>query len=195
METTTAHEPVKSDVSQAIPLEEKLKRMSKPELIKYADEYMGLVIDLALTKDAIKNELLKIDQDRQKSAREETEKSAAGSISEDDPPINVVFFNMQSANEDITFNFTGPKGMYGPENSNGHRKCPRYHLFPGMEIELPYSVVSHLRGLTFTRGKPIWDPDTGLQKGTIPIITPRFILEQRLTKDEAILLQKMRKNE
>lgn len=192
METST-EQPVVSNIGQTVPFEKLIKGMSKDELIKYADARMGLRIDPKLTKEAIKRELLLIDQGHRQDARKTSEESATASISEKDPPINVKFFNMQTADEDIQFDFPGPRGMFGPVNNEGHKKMPHYHLFPGMEITLPYSVVEHLRSRIFTRHRPIWDQQTGLQSGVIPIITPRFVLEQRLSKEEAIALQQMRK--
>jgi hypothetical protein len=136
--------------------------------------------------------MLKLDTHQRNLAREDSEKSAKASQSDDDPLINVVFRNLQSMAEDITFYYAGPKGVRGPVNKTGHKKIPKYHLYPGMEIELPFSVIEHLRAKIFTRHIPIYDNTTGLIAGVTPVITPRFILEQRLTKEQAIALQKMK---
>jgi len=199
----TEQEPVQSDVSQAIPLVKQLDSLSRRELVTLADEKYGVNIDSKLDVEAIKKAILNIDQGIRQEARRETEESASKASSEDDPLILVVFYNMQSSEEDITFAFPGPRGMYGPEfvgadgkkhgNPKGHKKCPVYHLFPGMEISLPWSVVEHLRSRTFTRNRPVWDEATGQIKANIPIITPRFVLEQRLTKEQAVQLQKIKK--
>jgi hypothetical protein len=191
----TATEPmarVQSDVSQFIPLETQLAPLSKPQLIKLADEKLGITVDDKLTKEVIKRKILEYDQGRRKGAQRESEESARRAISDDDPPITVVFYNMMTSDEDISFDFAGPRGIRGPINKNGHTKIPHYHLFPGMQITLPWSVVDHLRSLTWTRHKATYDMETGNINGSIPIITPRFILEQRLSKEEAIALQEMR---
>ncbi len=190
---TTTEVTKDADVSGATPLDQTLKAMSKTELIKYADKSLGLNIDAKLDKSTVLSELLLFDSNRRASARAESELSAKASESDTDPLINVTFYNMQTANEDITFNFAGPKGTFGPINLTGHKKIPKYHLFPGMKIQLPYSVCTHLRSLVFTRHRPVFDEVTGLQAGAEPIVTPRFILEQQLTKEEAIALQKLRK--
>lgn len=189
---TTAKVQKKADISGAVPLEETLKGLNKNQLIQHADENMGLKVDPNLSEDVIRKELLKFDGHQRNIAREESEKSAKETTSDDDPLVNVVFRNLQSMSEDITFNFPGPRGLFGPKNKKGHKKCPRYHLYPGMEIELPYSVIEHLRSKVFTRHIPVYDNATGLIAGVTPIITPRFILEQRLTKEQAIALQNLK---
>ena len=180
------------DISLRIPLRDQLKGMLRPALVKYASDRFTVTISDKLTIPVIIDQLVKMDDAVRAGAQKESEDSAKQSISEDDPPITVVFHNMQTADEDITFSYDGPRGMYGPINKLGHKKCPRYHLFPGMEITLPYSVVEMLRSKICTRHKAVFDTKTGLQCGVEPIISPRFLLDQRLSKDEAIMLQKMR---
>ena len=194
---------VQADISGAVSLEQELKRKNKDQLIQYADQQMGLQIDQNLDEDVIRRELMKYGGMQRNLAREESEKAAKASTSKEDPLINVVFRNLQSVNEDITFNFAGPKGVYGKAfkgpggkalgNPTGHKMIPKYHLYPGMEIELPYSVIEHLRSRTFTRHIPLYDNATGMISGVTPVITPRFILEQRLTKEQAIALQNMKR--
>ncbi len=188
---TTTKVQKEADISGAVSLEQTLKGKNKDQLIQYADEKMGLKVDLNLNEDTIRKELLKFDNHQRNHARIQSEKSAKESMSDDDPLVNVVFRNLQSVNEDITFDFAGPKGVFGPRNKKGHKKIPHYHLFPGMEIKLPYSVIEHLRSRTFTRHIPLYDNATGLISGVTPVITPRFILEQRFTKEQAIALQKL----
>lgn len=182
----------KGDVSLRIPLRDQLKGMLKPQLIGYASDRFGVTVSEKLTIPVIIDELVKLDNSIKAGARSESEEATRQSISEGDPEITIVFHNMQTADEDIKFSYPGPKGMYGPINLTGHKKCPKYHLFPGMEIGLPYSVVEHLRSKICTRHKAVFDPVTGLQCGVEPIISPRFLLDQRISKSEAVMLQKMR---
>lgn len=193
--TTTKPEvqtPVEGDVNLRIPLRDQLKGMTRPRLVEYASDRFAVTISDKLTVPAIIDELCRMDDNIRKGAQDESEASAKMSIGQDDPPITIVFHNMQTVDEDITFSFAGPRGMRGPKNENGHKKCPRYHLFPGMQITLPYSVVEHLRTRICTRHKAIFDPITGMQSGTEPIISPRFLLEQRISKEEALMLEELR---
>ena len=183
-----------SDVGNLVPIEQEIESMSKKQLVLFADSRLGATLDMKLSIDAMKKNILQFNSGRRKNAREESEASARQSASKDDPMVNVIFHNMQTAWEDITFNFPGPRGIFGPVNKKGHKKMPKYHLFPGMEISLPYSVVEHLESRTYTRHEAIFDPATGMQKGQRPVIAPRFILQQKLTREEAIALQELRDN-
>lgn len=192
MTTTTEVPNKKADISGLVSLKQTLKPMNKTQLIAHADEKMSLNVDSNLSEDVIREQLLKIDLAQRNSARAKSEEAAKESASGTDPLVNVVFRNLQSMNEDIKFSFSGPKGVFGPKNKKGHKKIPVYHLFPGMEIELPYSVLEHLRSRVFTRHVPVYDNVTGHQSGVEPVITPRFILEQRLTREQAIALQNLK---
>ena len=60
--------PIQSDLSESLPLEEQLKDMSKPQLIKFADN-LGYQIDGRLKKPVIIENILKIDADRKSKAQ------------------------------------------------------------------------------------------------------------------------------
>lgn len=188
--------PVQSDLSEALPLEQQLEGMSKAQLIKKADE-LGYQIDEKLTKPVIIEKILKIDADRKSKAQKRNEESLAITVNKDDPEIEVRFFNLESPNTDVQFAFSGKRGMYGPTfikdgkkygNPKGYKKCPTYHLFPGETVKLAYSVYEHLTGLTFVTHKTVFDSVTGMIKGNIPIIKPRFILQPIFTKEQLVKL-------
>lgn len=192
--------PVQSDVSESLPLEEQLKGMTKPQLIRYADN-LGYQVDGRLTKPVIIENILKIDADRKGSARKVNEESLAMTVDKDDPMIEVRFFNLESANTDVEFAYAGKRGMYGPSytkdgkkygNPKGHRKCPVYHLFPGETVKLAYSVYEHLESLTFVTHKTVFDTVTGMIQGNIPIIKPRFILQPIFSKADIVNINKNR---
>lgn len=176
---------IPSDVSEALPLSEQLKALSKSQLIKFADN-LGFQVDARLKEETIREAILKIDADHKKQAANINEESLAATVSEKDPEITVRFFNMESPGADLEFAFPGPRQMFGPKNRKGHKKCPKYHLFPGEIVKLAYSVYEHLSGLTFVTHKTVWDPASKMIKGTIPIIKPRFVLQPVLTKEDLL---------
>ena len=188
-QTTTE---VKADISGAVSLEQELKGKNKAQLIQYADQQLGLAIDGTLDEKVIRENLIRYMDTQLNAAREKSEKSAKLVATDDDPLMEVIFRNLQSMNEDITFAFAGDRGTFGPKNKKGFKKMPTYHLFPGMRIELPYSVIEHLRSKVFTRHIPVYDDATGQIGGVRAIITPRFILDMQFTKEQAIALQKLK---
>jgi hypothetical protein len=180
--------PVNSDVSEALPLSKQLEVMTKAELIKYADTALGYQIDDKLTKPVIIENILKIDASRKTDAQKVNEESLAAAVSEDDPEITVRFYNMETSGADLEFAYSGKRGMYGPKNKQGFKKCPRYHLFPGETVKLAYSVYEHLSSLTYVTHKTVWDTNTGNIKGNIPIVKPRFLLQPIFTKEQLFKL-------
>ena len=183
---------VQADISGAISLEQELKGKNKAQLIQYADQKLGLSVDGTLDEKVILENIVMYADSQINAAREKSEKSANEAVSESDPLMEVIFRNLQSQNEDITFAFAGPRGTFGPKNPDGHKKMPVYQLFPGMKIKLPYSVIEHLRSKVFTRHIPVYDDNTGMIGGVKAIITPRFILDMQFTKAQAIALQKLK---
>lgn len=192
--------PVQSDVSESIPLKTQLDGMNKPQLIKYM-ENLGYNVDMRLSENSIKENILKIVGDRKNDARKTNEDALGMTVSEDDPMIEVRFFNLETPNIDVEFAFPGKRGMYGPSymqkgkkygNPNGHKKCPKYHLFPGETVKLAYSVYEHLISLTFMTHKTVFDPQSGMIQGNIPIIKPRFILQPIFSKEDIMNINKNR---
>jgi hypothetical protein len=188
--------PIQSDMTESLPLKDRLEAMTKKELVAKADE-MGFQIDARLKPETIIKNLLKVDADRKVQASELNKKSFAATVSKDDPEITVKFFNMIFPNTALEFSYPGPRGMYGKEytkggkkfgNPKGHKKCPQYRLFPGEVVKLAYSVYEHLTSLTFVTHKTIWDEVTGNIKGNIPIVKPKYILQPILTKEQLIKL-------
>ena len=193
-------EPIQSDITETLPLEEQLNLMDKHKLIKYL-ENLGFNTDGRLGEKTIKETILKIIADRKNNATKLNEESSRATISEDDPMIEIRFFNLETPNTDLEFSFPGKRGMYGPKfkkdgktygNPNGHRKCPTYHLFPGENVKLAYSVYEHLESLTFVTHKTVFDPASGMIQGNIPIIKPRFILQPIITKEDLMKINKNR---
>lgn len=181
--------PVQSDVSESLPLEQQLKGMTKTELIRYADG-LGYQVDGRLKEETIIENILKIDADRKGKAQKTNEESLRMTISKSDPEIEVRFFNLESPNTDVEFAYSGKRGMFGLVNKDGFKKCPVYHLFPGELVKLAYSVYEHLTSLTFVTHKTVFDPVTGMIKGNIPIIKPRFILQPIFSKEDIVSINK-----
>ena len=182
-------EPIPSDVSEALPLEKQLAGMKKPELIEYADN-LGYTVDGRINEKTIIENILKIVNDRKNEAQKVNEESLRMTVSKDDPEIEVRFFNLESAGADLEFAYSDPRGMFGPKNKNGYKKCPKYHLFPGETTKMAWSVYEHLSNLTFVTHKTVWDAATGMIKGNIPIIKPRFILQPIFSKEQLINMNK-----
>ena len=200
MEQEVMTPAIQSDVSESLPLEKQLAAMNKAELIQHADG-LGYTVDKRLAEKTIIENIINIVADRKSSAQKANEESLAMTVNEEDPMIEVTFFNLESANADVEFAYSGKRGMYGPEfkkdgkkygNPNGYKKCPVYHLFPGETVKLAYSVYEHLQGLTFVTHKTVFDTATGMIKGNIPIIKPRFILQPIFSKADIVNINKNR---
>lgn len=192
-------EPIQSDVSEALPLEQQLKAMARDQLVTYADN-LGYQIDGRIKESTIRENILKIVADRKAQAAKANEEALRQTVSEDDPMVEVRFFNLISPGADLEFSYSEPRGMYGKEftkpdgtkggNPKGHKKCPYYHLFPGSITKLAYSVYEHLTSLTYVTHKTVWDEKTGMITGTIPIIKPKYILQLSLSKEQVVKLNK-----
>lgn len=198
MEQVQMESPIQSDVSESLPLEERLKDMSKRQLIRYADD-MGFQVDEKLTPKVIRENILMIDADRKGQAKKINEDSLRMAVTKEDPQIEVRFFNLESPNTDVEFAYSGKRGMYSKEfttddkkygNPKGFKKCPRYHLFPGQVIKMAFSVYEHLTSLTFVTHKTVFDAATGMIQGNIPIIKPRFILQPIFSKEDILKINK-----
>ena len=187
--TSEIETPIPADFSEAPELEHQLKGMSKKELIKYIGD-MGYNADEHLSEKTLRENIMRIVNDKKINAQKTNKESLKKTVSDDDPAIRIRFFNLESPGIDLEFAYAGPKGMFGENNPNGHKKCPTYHLFPGEVTELAYSVYEHLSSLTFVTHKPVWDPVTGMISGNIPIIKPRFILQPVLSKEQLINLSR-----
>ncbi len=185
----TMQKPVEVDISENVKLKTRLKTMNKDQLIKFGNDEFGMKIEPVLTNKVIIDNLLRLDDVRRGEAVKVNEESLNKSVSASDPPIKVKFFNLQSPTEVINFSFAGPKGMRGPVNKTGHKKCPVYKLRPGEEYTLPLSVKEHLEALTFTHYKTIVDPLTGQIAGNVPILKPKYILNPVISKEQLIALQ------
>jgi len=191
MDTMEQETAVQSDVSESLPLEKRLKAMEKPELIKYMND-LGYEVDGRLKEETIIENILKVVEDQKSQARKVNEDSLAMAVTEEDPEIEIRFFNLESSGTDIEFTYSGKRGLFGPKNKKGYKRCPRYHLFPGEVAKMAYSVYEHLTGLTFVTHKTVWDEATGMIKGTIPIIKPRFILQPIFSKADLLNINKNR---
>ena len=195
-----ARVPVQVDVTESLPLEVQLKAMTKRQLIEYGGN-LGFNIDRRLKESTIIQNILAVVADRKSNAAKTNAESLRATVTEDDPMIEVRFFNIETPGVDIEFAFAGKKGMYGPKyikdgktygNPKGHRKCPKYHLFPGEVTKVAYSVYEHLESLTFVTHKTVFDPVSGMIQGNIPIVKPRFILQPVVTKSDLININKNR---
>lgn len=181
--------PVAVDISDNVQLKTRLAAMNQDQLIKFGEDEFSLKIEPTLTNKVIIENLLRLDGIRRSNAVRVNEESLVKSISADDPPIRVRFFNLQSPTEVINFSFAGPKGMRGPINKTGHQKCPKYELYPSEEYTLPLSVKEHLESLTFTHYKTIIDPLTGQVAGNISTLKPKYILNPIISKEQLLALQ------
>lgn len=185
----TMKKPVPVDISENVKLKTRLKLMNKDQLIQFGKDEFSLKIEPVLTEKVIIDNLMRLDDARRDSAIKENEDSLNKSISASDPPIRVKFHNLMSPEEVITFSYAGPKGMRGPVNKTGHKKCPSYKLYPGEEYTLPLSVKEHLESLTFTHYKTIVDKLTGQIAGNVPILKPKYIMYPVISREQLLALQ------
>lgn len=188
MDTLTDNTAQTTDVAKELPLLAELKAMGKPQLIKYASERMGLNVDDSLNKDVIIENLIRVDAAKKNEAKQMNAESLAVAVTDKDPVIKVKFFNMESPGTFIEFSYSGKRGMRGPQNPNGFKKCPKYMLFHGETYDIPYSVFEHLGKLVHQSHKPIFDQATGMQAGSMPILKPRFVLQAIVSKEQLIKL-------
>jgi len=179
-------------------LAQKLEKMTKEEMIRYASEGMGFNVDPSLDVQTIKEKLLIVESSQKENARKinleslkmtmdlvaERNESGKKALITEDPPLHVKFYNMQSPRADLEFSSTEPYGFYGQKNKYGFRKAPHWHLFHGEIYVLPLSVIEHLKSLTYTTSKPIIDQATGMQSGSIPVVNSRFTLEIQFSKGQ-----------
>jgi len=182
--------PIPVDISGNTPFKIKLAAMDKDQLIQFGSDEFNLKIDSKLSEKVIIEQFIKLDNERKGNAMEVNKESLNKTASADDPPIRVKFLNLQSPTETINFSFAGPRGMYGPVNKTGHKKCPTYTLIPGEEYTLALSVKTHLESLTFTHYKTLIDQMTGQVRGNVPELKSKYALYPVFTKEQLISLQK-----
>lgn len=193
------------DLTNEITLARKLDGMTKEDMIVYAREEMGQNVDPDLDVQTIREKLLIVEAAKREDARnvnlaslemvmtlvKRRNDSGKLKLKTNDPPLQVRFHNKQSPGADLECAPTEPYGFYGEKNKYGFKKAPRWHLFDGEVYILPSSLIEHLKNLTYVTGKPIFDPATGMQSGSIPIIRQRFVLEFQLTREQYALLGNM----
>lgn len=201
--------PVVVDVASGVTLARQLERMTKDEMIDYADRSMGLTVDPALDVQTVKERLLVAENSRKNNARETNAQSLANTMELDrkcrehadkdkkfsykeNPMVTIRFWFMQHPGADIEFIFTDPYGFRGPRNKFGFNiaDAPHYRLFHGETYVLPYAVVEHLKNQTYVTHKTIIDPATGMIGGNIPILKPRFLCEPIISKEQWVDLAK-----
>jgi hypothetical protein len=176
--------PKEANATDVIAFEKQLEGMKKDELIRLGDEQFGVTIDQQLDVKTIKAELVRQDNARKGAAISLNEASAREFKARGDKLYRVKFHRLDFAEADMEFSYSGTVGMRGPKNKSGFAKCPKFHLYPGESYVLPKQVIDHLKGLTFSTNKPVFDPVTGMISGNQPIIKPRFILEYEFTDSE-----------
>lgn len=201
----TVTKPKKADYVGAVTLASMLEGMTKEEMIAYANQKMGVTVDAALEPQVIKEKLLVVESSRKNNAREQNARAVNMTLAidaqrraaaeknkkvkyEPNPLIQVRFQYIQHPEADFEFATPHPYGFKGPVNKFGFKKAPVYHLYHGEVYRLPLAIIEHLNSKTFTSHKAIIDPLTGMQKGQIPIIKPRFILEVQLSRAQMIEL-------
>ena len=194
-----------ADITGEITLIDRLEKMTKEEMVSFAAKDMGLNVDPSLDVQTIKEKLLIVEAGQRNNARNRNVKSlkmvmalvakrnASGKpkLKTIDPPVQVKFYNIQSPGADFEFTSTEPYGFKGEVNGYGFTTSPYFHLFHGEIYILPMSTIEHLQSLTYTAGKAIIDPVSGMQAGSIPTIKKRFSLEIQLSKGQYAALANM----
>lgn len=187
METEKSKEEtaVLVSVTETPKLADRLKVMSKEDLIIFAGDTYGLDVDKRLSPESIIKEILRFEK-AQKDEADKVNRESAKLAADDDPIVTCVFHRFDFPEADLDFAYTGTRGFKGPNNPSGFVEAPKYHLFPGELCSIPWSVKEHLESLMFSTWKTVIDEKTQTVKDKIPIIKPKFVLELKMTKEQIL---------
>jgi len=210
-------QPVKADFASGLTVAQDLDLLDKAGLIKYANDNFSLTVDSSLDPQTIKENLLRVHASQKNNARDMNRKSLQMTMAIDakrkkaaeawatdkrvkklfdyvpNPPVEVKFYFMQHVGANVELANREPYGAEGPVNKFGFRHAPRYNLFHGEMYVLPLLLVKHLRTLTYVTHKPVIDPATGLQNGTIAMVKPRFVFEYMHSDEDLLALAELKK--
>ena len=183
METST------QEAVQHVPFEERIKKLGKNELIAIAAEEFNLNIDDKLTKEVIRDQLIRCHEDQANSARSMNEKAASLFLQADkkEKLVSVKFLPQDFAHASVEFTNDGGHGIKDKRNPgrnpNGLLEMPRFLLIPGEVYKLPICIIKRLEGLTYRDSKPVFG-EAGMITGNIPILKARFLLQVQYSDDQ-----------
>lgn len=172
---------------------ERVKGLSKKQLVKIADEEFQLHVDKTISAATLRDTLQRVHEQRILSALERNE-AAAQVFLERDPEeklLKVTFHPLDFPNNPLHFSNDGGYGIRDRKNPNrnpnGLSKMPGFFLIPGQQYFLPLCIINILEKLTFRDSRPEFDTETGMISGNTPIIKQRFsfipVLSQETMKE------------
>lgn len=170
---------------------ERIKGLSKKELVVIASEEFQLNIDDRVGVEVLRDTLQRVHEERVTTAMEINQKAAQLFLERDknEKLLTVIFLPLDFPNAPCKFSYDGGYGVRSRKdpkrNPNGLTRMANFFLIPGEQYQLPLCVINHLQSKTYRDNKPQFDPKTGMQNGNIPIIKPRFMLNPVLS-DQAM---------
>jgi hypothetical protein len=178
-----------------VPFEKQIADLDRDKLLDIATKQFNVTIDVSMKAEAIRKFLLDTHKGIKKQASQLNAESCKLFI-EHDPNerlVRVKFIPLEFANNPLDFNYDGGYGVKakgGTKLKKGQvkrlRKMPTFKLVPGETYKLPYCVVKRLESLTTRDYKAVHDTETGMLKGQIPVIKPRFMLVPVLTDEQML---------
>lgn len=169
---------------------ERIKGLKRKDLAEIADKEFQLNVDEKVKEHVLRDTLIRAHEARVTTALEKNQ-AASQLFLERDPNeklLRIQFLPQEFPNNPEQFSYDGGYGIRDrqrPEkNPNGLSKMANFFLIPGQIYQLPLCVIKHLEKVTYRDGKPIFDDKTGMIKGSIPIIKPRFTLRPILSEQE-----------
>ncbi len=170
---------------------ERIKGMSKKELVGIAKEEFQLNVDDRVEVDVLRDTLQRVYEEQKTTAMEINQAASQLFLERDkaEKLLTVIFLPLEFANAPCKFSYDGGYGIRDRKNpkrnKNGLSKMANFFLIPGEKYQLPLCVINHLQSKTYRDNKPQFDPKTGMQNGNIPVIKPRFMLNPVLS-DQAM---------
>ncbi len=170
---------------------ERIKGMSKKELVPIAKDEFQLNVDDRVGVDVLRDTLQRVHEERISTAMEINQKAAQLFLErdKDEKLLTVIFLPLDFPNAPCKFSYDGGFGVRNRKdpkrNPNGLTRMANFFLIPGEKYQLPLCVINHLQSMTYRDNKPQFDQTTGMQNGNIPVIKPRFMLNPVLS-DQAM---------
>jgi hypothetical protein len=161
---------------------ERVKGLTRKELVVIADEEFQLNIDEKVKVDVLRDTLQRMHEEKITTALEINQAAAQLFLErdKDEKLLEVIFMPLDFPNAPCKFSYDGGYGIRNrkdpKKNPNGLSKMADFFLIPGEKYQLPLCVIDHLTSKVYRDNKPQYDSKTGMQNGNIPIIKPRCML-------------------
>ncbi len=170
---------------------ERVQGLSRKDLVQLAKDEFSLTVESGVNKDTISDILIREQEDRIAVALEKNQASSQLFL-EANPQeqlLSVQFIPLDFPTNPLKFSYDGGMGIRNRKNLKkdtegklkGLSRMANFFLIPGQIYQLPICVINHLKSKTMHDAKPVFDTETGMQSGVIPVIKPRFSLVPQLS--------------